>query len=549
VPGILQTQRAFDEIIHDLPSIVQLIDLHWFRDARWLQRKDAFVRKLTLYDWVTLSEGEDSIVGVAVIAVRFGRESGAEPETEYREEADEDLYNVPLLFAKSEPSIRSEPLVVINGADFAAYMYDATGTVAFAAALLDAVRIGAVLSSGRGHFRFERTAPGIWDLQAHAVATEDQDTTNTVIMVDSSKVIKVYRRLQAGRSLDIEITRGLGQVGFSSIPRPLGYGVYSARQGVSCPAFFVQEFVENNGDAWEMLCCDALGFMKRQLEDSLSEVGDKGVVYDSRWDSGLREGSLGAVTAGLHCALQGVKDDAFTPEPMQPEDVVSLVHNIISTIPITIEELSQARVGSELLEKTLGTYELLMQEESIFKRLRHVEEVLTNADELGMKIRIHGDLHLGQFLQVRGSPPYDFVIIDFEGEPLRPASERLKKSSPLRDVAGMLRSFDYSGYSAAFRVDDFPDQREHLMEIAKEWGRRAGEEFLKGYLEAMRGSCAFLLPRDSRNFQLLLICFKLEKALYEVRYELRNRPRWVSIALRGTLDSINEIRSTFDYGE
>jgi trehalose synthase-fused probable maltokinase len=251
----------------------------------------------------------------------------------------------------------------------------------------------------------------------------------------------------------------------------------------------------------------------------------------------------------LHCALSGVKEEAFTPEVVRPEDVVSLVGDIISAIPITIEELSQASSGSGALEKTFGVYKAFIQEEAIVKCMRQVEDVLTNADELGMKIRIHGDLHLGQFLQVRDKSSHDFVIIDFEGEPLRPVCERLKKSSPLRDVAGMLRSFDYSGYSAAFRMDDFPDQKEHFMELAREWGRRTGEEFLEAYLEAMRGSCAFLLPRDSRNFQLLLLCFKLEKALYEVRYELRNRPRWVSIALRGTLDTINEIRSTFDCGE
>lgn len=549
MPGIWLTQRAFDEVIHDLASMVQLMDLDWFADARWLQRKDASIKKVTLYDWVALLEDEDSIAGVAVIAADFERGVTSQPENGSREQADEDLYNVPLLFTKSKPSIQSEPLVVINGEDFSAYMYDATGTRVFATALLGAVRTGAVLCSERGHFQFDRAGPGNWGAQAHTVVTEDRDTTNTVIMVDSSKVIKVYRRLQAGTSLDIEISRGLDRVGFSNIPRPLGYGVYSARQGVTCPAFFVQEFIENEGDAWDMLCGDALQFMKRLPEDSLPQPGDERRIHGFKQDFGLREGRLGVVTAGLHCALSGVREDGFTPESMRPEDVISLVDSIVSAMPITIEELRQARVGWETLEKTLSTYQSFVQEEEILKCLRRVKEVLINADELGMKIRIHGDLHLGQFLQVRNKSSHDFVIIDFEGEPLRPVRERLRKSSPLRDVAGMLRSFDYSGYSAAFRMDDFPDQKEHLMEMAREWGRRTGEEFLQGYLQAMHESGAFLLPRDPRNFQLLLLCFKLEKALYEVRYELRNRPRWVNIALRGTLDSINEIQSTFDCGE
>ena len=187
-----------------------------------------------------------------------------------------------------------------------------------------------------------RDRSGIWDSQVQAVVTEDRDTTNTVIMVDSSKVIKVYRRLQAGTSPDIEISRGLDRAGFPNIPRLLGHGVYLARQGVTCPAFLIQEFIENEGDAWDILCGDALKLMKR--------CG----IHEYGGDFGLREGRLGVVTAGLHCALSGVKEEAFTPEVVRPEDVVSLVGDIISAIPITIEELSQASSGSGALEKTFG---------------------------------------------------------------------------------------------------------------------------------------------------------------------------------------------------
>lgn len=548
MPGIWHTRRPFEEIIHDLSSIVPTISLDWFAGARWLQRKDASISRVTLYDWATLFQDAESIVGIAVIAVDFNMGATSRAEGEFQEEAERNLYNVPLFVTKSEDAIQREPLVVVTGSDFVGYVHDATSTGAFASALLGAVKTGTVIYSKQGHLRFSWAGPGVLESQVHTVVADDRDTTNTVIMVDSSHVIKVYRRLQAGSSLDIEISKSLDRAGFPNIPRPLGYGIYSGRQGVTCPAFFIQEFVENEGDAWDILCEDALGFLEMRLEDSSSQRDDNGGVHDYRRDFGLREDRLGVVTAGLHQASSCVKEDEFVPEAMKAEDVADLISNIVSAIPITIEELRQASLCSETLEKTLNVYESLKRKGTVFKGLHRVEEALRDSDDLGMKIRIHGDLHLGQFLQVRRNDAYDFVIIDFEGEPLRPVCERLRKSSPLRDVAGMLRSFDYSGYSAAFRMDDFPDQEERLMESAREWGRRTGERFLKGYLEAMRGSCAHLLPKDPRDFQLLLLCFKLEKALYEVRYELRNRPRWVNIALRGTLDGIYEIRSSIDCG-
>ena len=552
MPGTWLTERPFDEVIHDLAFIVPKIGSQWFTDARWLQRKDVSIGEVTLYDWATLSQGSETVVGIAVVAIDFkgGRASEAQAESDAGTQVESHLYNIPLLITKSGNSIQSEPIVGIIGRDFSGYVYDATGTRAFAAALFGAVKAGKRLYSKRGYFGFNSAGPGLPDSQVRTAVTEDRDTTNTITMVDSSQVIKVYRRLQPGLSPDIEISKGLDGAGFQNFPRPLGYGVYSEGQGVTCPAFFIQEFIENEGDAWDILCEDALRFLKRRVEELSSQGDDRGAAsVDScgkAFDS--RESRLGVVTAGLHSASSGVDEERFTPEIMGSKDVAGLINNIFCAIPITMEELRRASRRSDLLEKNFNRHEVWKEKETILACLRQAEEVLASSQGLGMKIRIHGDLHLGQFLQVRRNESYDFVVIDFEGEPLRPVCERLRKSSPLRDVAGMLRSFDYSGYSAAFRMDDSPDEKRHLMEIAREWGRQAGQKFLEGYLEAIHGSHSFLLPKNPRDFQLLLLCFKLEKALYEIRYELRNRPRWVNIAIQGTLDSIDEIRSSLHCG-
>jgi maltose alpha-D-glucosyltransferase/alpha-amylase len=144
------------------------------------------------------------------------------------------------------------------------------------------------------------------------------------------------------------------------------------------------------------------------------------------------------------------------------------------------------------------------------------------------KTRLHGDYHLGQVLMVEN----DFVIIDFEGEPARDPEERRQKHSPLKDVAGMLRSFDYAGMMALQRRSiDRPQERERLAPYAEEWVRRASAAFLAGYRQAAQGCCVW--PEDPAHGEALIQLFTWEKALYEVRYEMGNRPDWLGVPLRG----------------
>ena len=544
MPGFCRTELTFDEVVYDPAPIVPQIGFNRFQNSRWLQRKDATIRKISLYDWATLFRDRDSAVGIAVVKVDFEKSRAGSACGEQRPAWD--LYNVPLFLTESEPHNQSDPLVVICGAGFRGYVYDATPTGAFAGALLGAVKEGQTLRSLRGYFKFDPIGSGISDQDVQVVRIEDTDTTNTVITVDSSRVIKVYRRLQEGKSPEIEISRGLNQVGFTGIPNPMGYGVYQTLQGITCPAFFIQEFVENQGDAWNLLCDDAKRSIRRRLTQSLSRANNESGTDDNEAGFSSLAGCLGEITAGLHRALSEVQDDAFYPEALSPEDVASLVESIISSIPETIEELSKPGLNLRGLIPPSGVCDAFMQDESVVGCLKKVQEIVTGIGELGMKTRIHGDLHLGQFLKTSDKASGPFVIIDFEGEPLRPVCERREKQSPLRDVAGMMRSFEYSGYWAASGVDDPPGHKGHVMELARQWGRRREDEFLKGYLDAIGKSCAFLIPRNRHSLQLLLLCFRLEKALYEVKYELRTRPSRTGIALRGVVDTITEIRSILD---
>jgi maltose alpha-D-glucosyltransferase/alpha-amylase len=150
----------------------------------------------------------------------------------------------------------------------------------------------------------------------------------------------------------------------------------------------------------------------------------------------------------------------------------------------------------------------------------------------GQRIRVHGDYHLGQVLRSRG----DFVILDFEGEPARSLAERRARQSPMKDVAGMLRSFSYAAYSGLMRVlTRRPGDTDRLEPWARLWEQAACSAFLRVYRLSMKAAGGLLVPEDAEVFEQLLEIYVLDKALYELMYELNNRPAWVRIPLAGIL--------------
>jgi maltose alpha-D-glucosyltransferase/alpha-amylase len=233
---------------------------------------------------------------------------------------------------------------------------------------------------------------------------------------------------------------------------------------------------------------------------------------------------LGRRTAQMHLALAANRrDENFAPEPfshLYQRAVFQAMQNLVS---------SEFR----LLKKSLTGLEESVRAEAeealgLKKRVVDLMRGITKGKFNAVKTRIHGDYHLGQVL-FTGK---DFVIFDFEGEPARTLSERRLKRSPVRDVAGMLRSFHYAAYSALFKNGLFSDdQKRFLTPWAELWSAYIGGAFLRGYLfEAASGA---IVPDDPAEFEQLLIPYLLEKAIYEMGYELNNRPAWLVIPLRG----------------
>jgi maltose alpha-D-glucosyltransferase/alpha-amylase len=245
--------------------------------------------------------------------------------------------------------------------------------------------------------------------------------------------------------------------------------------------------------------------------------------------------NLGQRTAALHLALaQDTSDPAFAPERMSTADLSALATDLCRHAEQVLEVLtSQANVLPELL--SAQAHQLVAQRATIMERLQAVATLTPGMT----RIRCHGDYHLGQLLWYENN----FVIIDFEGEPMRPLAERRRKQSPLKDIAGMLRSFSYAAYAALFAFTRTrPEDMGRLEPWAAYWQYWISVRFVQSYLTTAAG--ASFLPPERQDLATLLEAFVLDKALYELHYELNNRLDWVRIPLQSSLRLL-EIHSAF----
>jgi maltose alpha-D-glucosyltransferase/alpha-amylase len=236
---------------------------------------------------------------------------------------------------------------------------------------------------------------------------------------------------------------------------------------------------------------------------------------------------LGLRTAQLHRALteHAGDDPAFAPEPITGEDLAEWRRDLEAAAEGMLARLERGRASMPEGVRSLADA-VLDAHRSLFECIR----TLTPDAVTAVKTRYHGDLHLGQVIAVQN----DFYFIDFEGEPGRPLAERRRKSSPLRDVAGMIRSFDYAAIAAVRQIAETrPVALPRMAELADAWRERAVDGFRAAYRKAMRGCRAY--PVNKLQAKAMIDFFTLEKAVYEVNYELTNRPGWVAIPLNGIL--------------
>lgn len=457
---------------------------------RWFGEKDRAVTAASVSDAAMIQLGAD---WVALLIVRLNLDGA--------EEAD---YFVPLALVTEAPAA-TPVLAGVETARGRRVLVDALMTTPFRRWCLHQLRSGQAVAGERGRFLWE-PLPGFDERFAAASATAPElvsaEQSNSSIRYDDAIFLKVFRRLRAGTNPDEEIGRYLAtRTAFRRLPLPLAAARYVDQAGDAYPIALGQSFEPNLGDGWS--------FALRLLSSSPAEL--------------LRPlAGLGARTAQLHLALgQETGDPAFCPEVVSAEDANRWESALRSRITATVSALQ--RRGPELDPSLVDGIALLRDRVPELERRAAGFRAAVGS----RAIRVHGDYHLGQVLR---TPDGDWTILDFEGEPARPIAERRAKSSPLKDVAGMLRSLGYAR-SAALRAggDGAADAA-----ALQAWDTAARGAYLAGYRETLAVDRLGLVPGDEAGFRAALEAWELDKAVYELRYELSNRPDWIGHAL-GTL--------------
>jgi maltose alpha-D-glucosyltransferase/alpha-amylase len=469
-------------------------------------------------------------------------------------EGDPEIYSLPVTYASgvAAGSVQQEDpasvmaLIRQRDGDEQGILYDALLDKAFCLTLLETFRRRHRLKGTRGEVMASQSRAFRQLLGQKETgldpSTLGREQSNTSVVYGQQLILKLYRRLSSGVNPDLEIGRFLTQKGFGYTPPVAGALEYRKGKDEPITLGVLQGFIPNEGDAWAY----SLDLLNHYFEKVMAQYreGDgltppKGHFLDMVEEEPSQSASdmigsyletarlLGRRTAEMHVFLASSPDDpVFAPEPFSKLYQRALYQSMRN---LTGHNFQLLRKSLTRLPETLQS-----QAKDILKREKEVHEffrLITSQKITAMRIRCHGDYHLGQVLYTGK----DFVIMDFEGEPARPLGERKIKRSPLRDVAGMLRSFHYAFFSSLFSLVDrglvHTEDQDKLESCAQTWYFWICAIYLKTYLPA--AAEGRFLPCTAEELRILLDVYLLEKAIYEMGYELNNRPEWTKIPLRG----------------
>jgi maltose alpha-D-glucosyltransferase/alpha-amylase len=536
-PAELTTLRAssrWDDVLWDRRGLPSLLP-RYLAGRRWFGAKARTIQSAAVIESLPLSGAET----LALVNVEYA-------------EGEPDTYLLPVAVGAGRPDAPDPPhspiaIVQVHDRRRTEVLYEAVWDRGFAERLLDFVLHQRTLKGRAGEMEAWSTKearqppPGGEPLPPPVVLSAEQ--SNTSLRYGNRFILKLIRRVEEGLNPDLEIGRFLTENGFRHSPPVLGAIEYRRGRSQGMTLGILQGYVPNEGDAWTF----TMHHLGRYFEQAMANPSDAPPPADT---DGLLHAAgreppeqvkdamgtylpaaqlMGQRTAELHRVLAtDPQDAAFAPEPFGMLYQRSLVQSMRNLTRQSFQ-LLRRRIKELPEDARDDAQRVLGLEPEILRRARATFERRISAT----RTRLHGDLHLGQILYTGR----DFVLIDFEGEPMRSLSERRLKRSPLRDVAGMIRSFHYAGQSELLkRLAGGQVRREDAAALApwvRAWDSWAAAAFLGSYLETATGASHVPTSRD--ELAGMLDAFLLEKALYELGYELNNRPDWVRIPLRGIL--------------
>ena len=477
---------------------------------RWFAARGRPPGAVDVVDWAPLGEGASYLL--ALVA------------------ADGERYYVPVAASTAAAAPEVDGNARIATAE-GVVLYDAHIEAEFGRLLLAGMATSTTLAAARG--RFECGTPGPWpgpgldECKAIAVQPLGAEQSNTSVRFARRFIMKSIRRPTAGPNPEFEITHFLAtRTSFTQTPGLAGWIDHVDERGARSTVAILQPWIEHEGDgwAWALMSLGALAeALGREPHPALPE-GPEARMRELAGDFTAAIRELGATTGSLHLALASDRADPdFAPEPIASAEAFAWAAAVEADVGRTAQLVEACR-GAWPPHAELPLAAFVEAAPGLAGRAGALHLLA----ETGVhRIRTHGDYHLGQVLRTHGG----FAVVDFEGEPARPLAERRAKHAALRDVAGMLRSFSYAAHSALRQRP--ADERPALAPWFDAWERLVGEAFRRGYLAVVGGSPARLAPPGDQQVRAVTGVFELEKALYEIRYELAHRPDWVDIPLVG----------------
>lgn len=519
----------------------------YIKSCRWFGGKARIIQKIEIVENIPIEKEGSSLTQLVFLEVRY---TEGLPE----------VYLLPISFAPGEEAeriIRENPnaaIARIRTENTQGIIYDGVYNQDFRKNLLLMLERKHSIKGTEGRltaycgefFRDDKRK----ELPLEKSQIFKAEQSNTSFLYGKELFFKLYRRLDEGLNPDVDIERFLTErTLFVNIPPFIGTIEYrrdvvpsDSEEAVSQPIIIgmFQGFVSNQGDAWAYTLDSVGGYFERVVSkrDEIREIPkapSKFLDMASREIPAALQELIGGVylematllgkrTGEVHLALSSDSEDPnFSPEPFSLLYQRSLFQSMESLTKRVFELLKKNLKNLKEGQRDEANRILNLKKE-IIDRFR----TLFNKKVSAMKIRIHGDYHLGQVLYTGN----DFIIIDFEGEPARALSERRLKRSPIRDVAGMIRSFHYAAYNSLLRHEPLkPEDFQKLDLWADLWYKYVGGDFLRSYLHTVKD--APFIPKDIKELDIMLNAYLLEKAIYELGYELNNRPDWVIIPMKG----------------
>lgn len=514
----------------------------YLKERRWFGGKARQIKKLKIAEQIPVGDKESCSIEVLLMRVEYAIGT---PE----------VYVLPLAFVEGDESgeiagkYPGGTICRLEASGVSGILYDGVYSDAFCRDLLSSIAKNASIQMNGGELRAYRgraldvNDENIQDLKPKVLALEQ---SNTSILYGAQYFLKLYRHPDKGLNPDLETSRFLSEeAGFLHIPPFAGGVEYRKADSEPISICILQKFVPNRGDAWNYYLDKVAEYYRKILargeEVSGTPPNPASLLGFSYQEPALQyvemigqesidfAALLGRRTAELHKALaSGRGGSSFAPESFSSEFRESVL-NSVSTLTQNVLQLLSGNLNG-LPDHLLPEARAILD---LDNRILNDLQALADNEMPAMRIRIHGDYHLGQVL-FTGE---DFVIIDFEGEPARSLAERRIKQSPLKDVAGMIRSFHYAAYLTLLSQGSIGSENVSLLTPwADLWYSVMAGSFLGSYLDTVRDSQ--FVPEETFQLEILLKVFLIEKAIYELGYELNNRPAWVLIPIRGIISLV-----------